>query len=238
MRKYFDNIVTFIKNHLHTPEADESEKGKVNFSSFFLFLFLAIALIILIFIIGKYVLIPMFPIVLLFLVLKWDSESNTSNLPQFQYPETYVLAELLCQILATHSDVLEIVKPENISEIIPTNYYVTQQIGNLMFYRFIILPKPNNEIDLEMMKESLHTFVSQQLYMGNCPNMQYTYYRNVPYFYIYKIEKDLYHRGYLHVDVFPVCNDEVYNFLITQNNLEQYQRKNNQIFGSPKDEDF
>lgn len=147
-----------------------------------------------------------------------------------------IVGELLCHVLHSNFEVLSIKRPDNISNIIPTKYGVINTLNGQVFFRFIIQYDTNFEENFKEMCDLINVKINQQLRTGFA-NIEYPYYKDLPFVYVKNIAKDLNHVRHLNIDVIPVFNDSSYNLV---KNLIQNQHMNEQesVDSSLYDKDF
>lgn len=238
MLKYLKKVIAACKELSEIETEEERKKDKDVLKILFAGMILLTVFGVTIYFLGKYVLIPLIPFIVLWFIYKWDKEPTVEDVQTNTLQEMYVLRELLCKVLAEHSQVLEVIPPCNVSDITPVSYPVQQTENGLVFYRFIISQNPDSGISLQDMKNALFLFIAQQLTSSVCPNLPIRYYRDMPYFAVFNVERDYHHNGYAHIDVMPMWNDACYNYVMKKKMMENALEKEKHIQDSPVDEDF
>ena len=238
MLKYIKKVITACKELSEMETEEERKKEKDFFMNFFIGMFLFAVFGVTVYFLGKYVLIPLLSVVFIFFLYKWDKEPTAVEMQTNVLQEMNVVCELLCKVLSERANILEVIPPHNVSDIVPISYPVQQTEKGFIFYRFIILQNPDSSISLQDMKDALFLFIAQQLTNSVCPNLPRRYYRDMPYFVVFNVEQDYYHRGYVHIDIMPMWNDAYYCYVLNKKLVENTLEKENHMQDSPVDEDF
>lgn len=193
-----------------------------------------ILLIVGIYFFAKYVLPTAVLVLLLWFLIKYENEPIT--VPNYQNFEAEIARNVLFNVLYDKSDVLDIDKPSTVQDITPTNYYVSNNIQNHIFYRFIARIKPDFDNDFFKTKQSLNIWISQLLQEGFA-NVAYSFYQDLPYFTVFAVGVDSHHSGYLHIDIMPIIDSSCYEYLKNLEHQENIMKMGmNQT--SLNDEDF
>ena len=236
-KNFIEKVINGFKNFSQMGISSNPEQKKKFLKLFIIYTIVFAILTIASYFIGKYILIPLVPFVILFMLQHLDKVYSSVPTVQTSYPEVNVLAESLCKILSEYAEVLDIVRPANITDIVPIKYPVCQTVDNLPFYRFIVMQKPDSTVSLEKIEDCLYQFIAQYLSGSLCPNLPRRYYKDIPYFAVFNVAEDFYHRGYLFIDIMPVSTDVCYNFILSKRYADICKTKNG-IQASPSDEDF
>lgn len=238
IKDLIQKVITACKDVSAMATEEERKRDQELWINFLSISAVAFIFIVIVYALGKYILIPLLPLIIVLFLYKLDNEPSQLDMQTIVSQEMQISCELLCTVLSEHASVLEVVPPKNISDITPIAYPVLQFDTGLRFYRFIIMPNPNSHISLEEQKNTLFIFVAQHLQGAICPNLQYRQYRDMPYFTVFNVDTDYHHTGYLHIDIMPVCNDACYNYVVNRKILEQQREMNGHMTTPPQDEDF
>lgn len=168
-----------------------------------------------------------------------DSHNPSSTLPHApNYTEMgRTVSEILCRVLHSNFEVLNIKKPENLSQILPVNYSAINSLNGQVFFRFIIQHNPNKEDDFNEMKELINIKISQLLQEG-FPNINYPFYNDLPCIYVFDIQKDLQHGRHYYLDVMPIINSGSYSFIKSRIQKQLTEEKESVDSSTLYDDDF
>jgi len=201
-------------------------------------------LIVIIACIGMYFLLQIMPYLFIFglflLGILSDKSTNVNTSGDYYVMEqVYIARELIFTILRDNANLLEIQKLNTVEDITPTEYAVNQRIHNINFFRFIFYPSIDApQDDFIKMKKLINNKIRQKLHEG-FPNIYYPFYKNFQCFYVFNIDNDICHDGYLCIDVIPVFNEKTLSYATArmQHDREKEVQAKKPVM-QPRDEDF
>jgi len=226
--KFKNRIVETVKN----------DKPYILFSKC---LFAIVAIIILYMIVKQ--LAPFLLIGIAFLFVYWDDIKVHILKPkepiqdmQFLNNTYNALSEPICRILRNNADVLNIIKPNNLSEIQAIRGDGIAYIMNIPFYRFIVLKNCDSNISYSTIQELLQVKIQQALQTGIIPNIQYPFYKDLAFIQVINIDDYLLAQNFLSIDIMLLTSEQSYQCVCNINQQKLFKNKIN--IPNLTDEDF
>ena len=178
----------------------------------------------------------------LMLLLNWLSkepiptQENPAPAPVSVVTDAETARNLTFDVLSEHANILDVEEPSDINDITPSRYFVLNTIKGLEYYRFIARRKPDADINFDDVKNSLDIFFTQVLQAG-FENVSTSFYKDLPYFSVFRVANDRHHKYYICIDIMPIIDDNCYTFI---KNFKLKEQKPNKTTNSskPEDKDF
>lgn len=157
----------------------------------------------------------------------------SKNIPL--YLDDASIQNLICTVLNQHSTELDIVKPESVYAILPTNHPCVQQINGFRYYTFIVRFNNTGSADFNVFYDMLSTYIFQLLQEFYC--FCTLTYKDEPVLKVFEVSKNPSHPGFVSIKILIIDNEEKYQYI---KHLANCSWKKNQPadFSSLTDKEF
>ena len=143
-----------------------------------------------------------------------------------------VVENILYKILKENDLALDIIKPNDIGDILPVKYTVLQEENAFQYYKLIIRHPSDTDMELHEFEELLNVKLSQYL-QSHYYNYPITY-KGMPVLYVFRVEECAYHTSYYAVSIMVIDSVDKINYI----HLLTNENRNINTIPSVNDEDF
>ena len=227
IKRFFNNVKTTVSNFLHWKSESVGiwilKVALLALCGCILYVFFKLADVLL-------------PILLLLLLFNFDKINAFFSSPA---PDAGVndfsVREFIFRVLQDAATQLNLIAPRTVNDIMPVYYPAKQSIGGVPFCRFICQPKADEPVERSEWCDFFNLRIVQMLQNG-FPGLFPSYYNGAPALYLFNVQTDSSHAGFLCIDVVFVSDASTYAF--ASRHYARNHAPSAAGTASPLDEDF